>query len=395
MLAAFAAALAAAPAASAATHVHAAFGARSYRPGQVAALHVVSSPSHSVELEIFDAAALHDRTLTSADVRPTWHVTLRGRAPWTVYIRLGHWPSGVYLVRLSTPGGTFGYATLVLRPLFLGTHRTLVVEPTNTWQAYNFWDGDSWYKNADVWKIDLQRPYAGEGIPPHFEQYDLGFLRWVDENHAAADFISDDDLAHFQSGKQLRRLYGLIVLPGHEEYVTGHVYDVVQQFRNLGGSLAFLSANSFFWQVDRTGQTMTGRSRWDRLGRPGSALVGAAYDGWESHLYKNHPYVVVGAKRLAWLFAGTGLKNGDAFGNYGIEIDQTDKFSPAQTVVAAKIANFFGKGHSAEMTYYRRGHAQVFDAGVMNFGGSVATWPAAGAMLKNLWTRFGGSWASS
>src|SRR6185436_16997225 len=85
-----------------------------------------------------------------------------------------------------------------------------------------------------------------------------------------------------------------------------------------------------------------------------------------------------------------GLKNGDSFGNYGIEIDQRNKFSPTRTIVASRIANVFGRGHSAEMTYYRRGHAQVFDAGVLNFGGGVSAWPAAGRMLRTLWMHFGG-----
>jgi hypothetical protein len=140
---------------------------------------------------------------------------------------------------------------------------------------------------------------------------------------------------------------------------------------------------------------MTGRTRFLKLGQPPAALVGATYDGWESRKFANHPYVVTGAHRLAWLFKGTGLANGNAFGSYGIEIDQRTHASPRNTLVAARIANDFGSGHSAEMTYYRRGKAQVFDAGVMNFGGSVSAWPAAGTMLRNLWTRFGGDWLTA
>jgi hypothetical protein len=215
-VASVAAVLATAPAAAAGVHVHAAFNARSYRPGQVAALRIFDSPSRSLTLEFFDGAALHDRALTAAEMRPALRITLHGRRPWTVYMRMGHWPSGVYFVRLATHRGVIGYATLVLRPLYLGAHRTLVVEPTNTWQAYNFWGGDSWYKNKLIWKIDLRRPYAGAGLPPHFAAYDLGFLRWVAANRVTADFVSDDDLGRFDSGKQLRRLYDLIVFPGHE-----------------------------------------------------------------------------------------------------------------------------------------------------------------------------------
>jgi N,N-dimethylformamidase beta subunit-like, C-terminal len=375
--------------------VHAAFAARSYRAGDVAALRIFSSPVRALGLDLFPAAVLHDRHLERADVQPGRQIRLRGRGPWTVYLRLGHWQSGLYFARLSAPRGAVGFAPIVIRPLFLGAHRTLVVEPTNTWQAYNTYAGDSWYLDNDIWKIDLGRPYAGAGLPPHFESYDLGFLRWFAANHAAADFVSDDDLGKVEDGSQLRRLYHLIVFPGHEEYVTGHVFDVVEGFRNRGGSLAFLSANNFFYEVKRQGSTMKGRSRWDKLGRPEAALVGAAYRGWESHLYANHPYVVTGADRLPWLFAGTGLENGLAFGSYGIEIDQRTKDSPRGTIVAARIANVFGRGHSAEMTYYRRGQAQVFDAGVMNFGGGVSAWPAAGVMLHNLWNRLGGDWSAS
>ena len=44
--------------------------------------------------------------------------------------------------------------------------------------------------------------------------------------------------------------YDLIVFPGHHEYVTEREYDAVERFRDLGGNLAFLSANNFFWRVD-------------------------------------------------------------------------------------------------------------------------------------------------
>ncbi len=39
------------------------------------------------------------------------------------------------------------------------------------------------------------------------------------------------------------------------------------------------------------------------------------------------------------------------------------------------------------MTYYRDGHAQVFDAGVINFGGS-ADHPLISLLIDNLWQHF-------
>src|SRR6266571_3122818 len=91
-VAATAAALATAPAASAAgVHVHAAFGARSYRVGQTAGLHIFDSPSRMLVLDVFNGASLHSRNLTHVAVRSTRTLTLHGKRPWTVYIRFGKW----------------------------------------------------------------------------------------------------------------------------------------------------------------------------------------------------------------------------------------------------------------------------------------------------------------
>ena len=35
--------------------------------------------------------------------------------------------------------------------------------------------------------------------------------------------------------------------------MTKRLYDLVQQYRDLGGNLLFLSANNFFRRVDRVG----------------------------------------------------------------------------------------------------------------------------------------------
>ena len=65
-----------------------------------------------------------------------------------------------------------------------------------------------------------------------------------------ADYLSDEDLERFPSGDDLARLYDLIIFSGHEEYVTTHIYDLIQRYRDLGGNLAFLSADNFFRRVD-------------------------------------------------------------------------------------------------------------------------------------------------
>ena len=114
-------------------------------------------------------------------------------------------------------------------------------------------------------------------------------------------------------------------------------------------------------------------------------MVGAQYVDWNHAKYPNKPFTVTGVAKAQWLFRGTGLHDGDTFGNYGIEVDAENAASPPATRVLATIANIFGPGETAEMTYYTTpAKAKVFSAGVMNFGGS-ALWPVVSTMMENLW----------
>lgn len=308
-------------------------------------------------------------------------------------IPLRLWTSGLYFARIES-GGEVRFAPFVLRAGAFDAERVAVVLPTNTWQAYNFRDGATWYAGS-TGGVDLQRPFLDRGVPPHFRQYDLGFLRWAAQTGHQADYLADDDLESFASGDALRRRYDLLVFPGHEEYATAHAYDVVQRFRDLGGSLIFLSANDFFWRVDKRGQTIYRDGKWRDLGRPEAGLVGAQYIGWEENTFGNAPFTVTDTAAAPWLFAGTGLHDGSRFGTFGIEIDATAPSSPPGTHVLAQIPDVFGAGMTAEMTYYETGAGGgVFSAGVINFGG-LAEWEPVRTMLDNLWARLAAPRAAS
>jgi N,N-dimethylformamidase beta subunit-like, C-terminal len=386
------------------------FEARSYEPGQIALLDIAGGTTKHVTLQLFLAggaavpgAAAHgwDKVTFGRPVSTPQALRRPSSGRWRAHVRLGaSWPSGDYVARLTWRGHS-DYAPFILRPSRLGTAPVLVVEPTNTWHAYDVLDGDSWYLDSKVHRIDLTHPFAATdvrgarvpaGLPEQFWKLDLGFLRWYWPSGFRADFFSDDDLERVSSAAQLRR-YSLIVFAGHEEYVTSHVYDLITRYRDAGGNLAFLSANNFFYKVDVHGDTMTGRTRWRDIGRPEAALVGAQYVGWDEDRYTNHPYRVVNAEAAPWLFAGTQLRDGSSFGNYGIEIDEPNDVSPQGTHVLAVIPHEFGHGKPAKMTIYRAGRSTVFDAGAFNFGAS-AHWPAVARLVDNLWSRLGGEESS-
>jgi hypothetical protein len=362
--------------------VQAAFTARSYSPGSRAVLELLGHAS-SLRVQLYRAGAGSSGLLQGQPVAPAVSVERPGG---TLGLKIGDWPSGLYYAKVVTPNRGFWYAPFVLRPRRLGTSDVLVVLPTNTWQAYNFEGGDSWYEHSNVHRIDLARPFIAGGVPPRYGDYDRNFERWLTRHQYEPDFVSDDDLDRLSGAGSLAH-YRLIVFPGHEEYTTAHEYDLITGYRDLGGHLAFLSANDFFYKVTKRGNTMIGRWRWRDLGRPEAALVGAQYVGWNEGRYRNRPFRITGAHKAPWLFARTGLHNGSQYGTYGIEVDSRTAASPPGTVVLADIPDIFGPGKTAEMTYYTTARgAKVFSAGVMNFGGS-SLWPAVNTMVENLWVK--------
>ena len=312
----------------------------------------------------------------------------------TIVVQSGiGWPSGLYTAKLETPDGRVGFAPFVIRPTSPGEGRIAVVLPTNTWQAYNLYDadgdgwGDTWYAGGTP-PVMLDRPYRDRGVPPRFFRYDFPFLRWLEKTRREPDFLSDDDLDAFASGDELRGLYDLVVFPGHTEYVTTHAYDVVERYYALGGRMILLSANNFFWKVERGGQAIRRIAQWRALGRPEARMLGAQYRANDDGQHQA-PYIVTDHDAAPWLFEGTGLQNndrlGEEVGGFGIEIDMTTPLSPPGTKVLALIPNLFGPGLNAEMTYHETPTgARVFSAGVLDFPAVLYT-PPGMKLLDNLW----------
>ena len=158
--------------------------------------------------------------------------------------------------------------------------------------------------------------------------------------------------------------------------MTRHEYDLVQRYRDLGGNLAFLSANNFFWEVRLEEGRILRRTRlWRSIGRPESALIGVQY---RANNDGRHPAPLRGS------LGGNGTVAldrhrphrrvifGEELGGYGIEIDQATTVTPPGTILLADILDLYGPSLTAQMTYYETAAgAKVFAGGAIDFGGSA------------------------
>jgi N,N-dimethylformamidase beta subunit-like, C-terminal len=374
--------------------IDASFSAESYAPGSTAQL-TVATDAKSLLVDVLRSGPGHDPRLTNFDVfgpvmgEPITVPWSYPNSPHAIKVSIGNWPSGMYFFRLTADDGRVGYAPLIVRPAHLGEHRVAVVMPTFTWQAYNFEDengdgwGDTWYASWDKRAtVRLGRHYIGRGIPPHFRQYDLNFLHWLTWGNHGVDYLTDSDIAAGTSAAALAHAYDLIIFPGHHEYVTPSEFRVIRSYRNLGGNLAYLSANNFYWHTVRHGDRLQRTATFRSLGKPEEALTGAQYRANNGGQHQK-PWVVVHAEVAPWLFVGTGLHNGSSFGRGGVEIDEIGAASPAGTRMIATIPHVIGN-LSAQMSFYEKNGAKVFSAGAFTLAGQ-ATSSEVSPLLDNLW----------
>jgi hypothetical protein len=382
--------------------IDATFTRQTFTAGSVGVLRIATD-APALQLQVFRTGPEH--LITYADnLLEGEAVTQPITVDWTSWqdaphdfpFRIGEWRSGVYFVKLTAVDGRIGYATFIVHPAVLGTDtRIAVVMPTNTWQAYNFYDatgdgwGDTWYAGPPHQRVGLDRPYLHRGVPPFFYRYDQGFLHWLYWTGKTVDFLADSDVEAI-GGERLAAAYDLVVYPGQTEYVTDREYVAVERYRDLGGNLIFLSANNFFWRVTRTGAVLTRTANWRDLGRPEARLIGVQYLANDRGEHQGL-FQVRRPAAAPWFWADTSLVEnstfGEAVGGYGIEIDHTAPSSPPGTSVLAEIPDLLGPGLTAQMTYYETASgAKVFAAGALDFGGSALTDPIE-QLLGNLWAR--------
>jgi hypothetical protein len=264
-----------------------------------------------------------------------------------------HWSTGAYVAVLTTADGRYrSHVPFTVRgrdPADL-----LLVLPDITWQAYNLFpeDGRGGASLYHAWDeqgrllgerdaavtVSFDRPYAGAGLPLHIgHAYD--FIRWAERFGYELAYADARDL---HSGRVDPSSYRGVIFPGHDEYWTVPMRRAVENARDRGTSLVFLSANTMFWQAqldplpggspDRllTCRKNRGPGRgvqWRSLGEPEQHVLGIQYTG---SVPEPSPLVVRNSAH--WLWETTGAGDGDQL--RGLVAGEADCYFPRTSLPA-------------------------------------------------------------
>ncbi len=381
-------------------------------PGETLHLHVSTSPAQTYRVVFYrvgwypgaapDALACVPSCAGSSPgvARPVpapAASTGRLDAGWPVtdtFVVPAGWSSGYYVAKLVlTSGPSAGKGNLVpfvVRAPAGRRSAILVQSSVSTWQAYNNWGGKSLYPNGSTDtvpanRVSFDRPYwnVGVGGQSYFD-WEIQLARFLEREGYDVTYTTDVDVARDPS-----QLLGheLDITAGHDEYWSREQRDGYEAARAAGVDLAFMGANTSFWQVryeddyrtivgykdsapdpfaDRTRTTVQFRKL--DAPRPECGLLGVQSHGGLTRGQLIDYTVLAPSLSHPW-YRGTGFAAGDKLtGLVGYEWDGLDRgcAQPGQTV-------FFGyetDGHAndANATVYTApSGARVFAAGSMQY----------------------------
>jgi hypothetical protein len=362
-------------------------------------------------------------------------IECRWTSPYTITIPNTsdptHWASGYYVAKLTARNGKQCYIPFVVRD-DQRTAKYLFQSSVTTYQAYNSWGGKSLYgfnsnNGARAYKVSFNRPYdSGYGtgdLVNDWSGWELNMLRFLEREGYDLTYCTNLDTHENQNLLNNRKAFLSV---GHDEYWSREIRDNVETARNRGLHLGFFTANAAYWQVrfepspangaanrtlvcykeaaldpfysdpnKRLLTTVTWRD--PIVNRPEETLLGVQYE----HYPVDADMVIANASH--WVFANTGLSNGDKLpGLVGYEADRKFGIGPANTVVLAHspVVSEIGAGYSDMTIYTHASGANVFATGSIQWAWGLddyfAWWShtylvneAAQQITRNVLGRFG------
>ena len=321
--------------------------------------------------------------------------TRRVYTTWTKSLTVSTegWPEGAYLLRLDAANGHQRYVPMIVRSAS-ARGKLLLMHAVATWQAYNLWGDYSLYQGADgsygtrSLVVSFDRPYDDVGAEK-FLVYERAAVVLAERLQLPIAYTTGMDVHADPSA--LNGATAVFSL-GHDEYWTPQQRQYVTAARDRGTNIAFLGANTCFRRVrfessdlgtsrnmacyktsydqdplyGRDDELVTNDFRADPAPDPESSMTGVLYESYPT----DAPYVVINADH--WLYAGTGVKNGDGFNHLvGVEYDRVTPGEPTPRpieIIAHSPLTCNGQASHSDSAYYTvPGGAGVFASGTMRW----------------------------
>jgi hypothetical protein len=177
----------------------------------------------------------------------------------------------------------------------------------------------------DVFNFD---PFDRSSPRQTFAHWDAPFLAWLERAGYQLDYCTDLDLHEhgLTAAGDGRAGHRLLLSAGHDEYWSEAMRDHAERFVRDGGNIAFFGGNTCWWRVsfdpsDSAPGSGDGVHRFRRLDnwpdRPENMLTGVSFRNGGERDRDDHPLPVGYQVQHAdhWVYAGTGLREGDCFGD--------------------------------------------------------------------------------
>lgn len=191
------------------------------------------------------------------------------RWPVTDTIPIGReWASGQYVAKLSLTEGELrehtAFVPFVVRAPLERRADILVQMPVTTAAAYNHWGGKSLYPSSSSEEVQAVRVSFDRPLPSWHEAnlnarwpfvWDFQLVRFLEREGYDVSYTTDLD-THREPWSLLG--HPVVMTSGHDEYWSAEMRDAFEAVRASGSSLAFMGANTCYWQArfEDGGRTM-------------------------------------------------------------------------------------------------------------------------------------------
>lgn len=293
--------------------------------------------------------------------------------------------------------------------------------------SFNEWG----FQDHEYQPLSFDRPEIGNIVREHEEVTDpitgrlpcgmapaeWRMLGWLEREGFGYDYYSEWQL---HNGDLDLDAYKILILSVHPEYWSRTMYQKVKSWvHERGGRLMYLGGNGLNCEVEFLAEdrlrfrTFLAPGVGGALGMPDPADPSRYLDSrmhrtleseasllgvvcTDSGIMTAAPYRVV--RDDHWIFAGTGLRNGDLFGKdslqerisggaSGHETDKMSPHSPPGTIMVAKGTNQ-DDGGAEIVTYETASGGAVFSVGSITWVASVLVDDAVSRVTANVITRF-------